>query len=503
MQFVLKILTDPGRRSDLPALCAGILITLSLAPFKAWPLAILAITLFALSLQNTTPKQAVWRGWVFGAGLFGSGASWVYVSIHLHGHAPIPLATLLTTIYCGGLALCISLVSYFYVRFFRNDNAGLLLALPTLWVLGEWFRCWFLTGFPWLFLGYGQVDGPLSGWAPIIGTLGISWLLAFTGCGLARLALKPDHTAQLILGALILFWLVSPGLQPINWVTPRDNGRLTVASIQANIPQEEKWRPEQLQPTLQLYRSMSEQLWENDLIIWPETAIPRVYHRARGFISQMDAAAKKHNTAIISGIPYKEPASNQYYNSIIAFGNAEGIYHKKRLVPFGEYIPLEDWLRGVIEFFDLPMSNFSVGPDSGAPLTVKGFQLAAFICYEVVYPNLVANTAPQADFFLTISNDTWFGKSHGPLQHFEMARMRALENGRQLIRGTNNGVSALVDEKGRVIKRIEQYTQGTLQGEVVAMQGTTPFSRWGHTPVIIAALMLLASLLLWRRQTKQ
>ena len=505
MAQLLKLLTDTGWRGHLIALLAGTLITLSLAPFNIWPLSIVAILLFALGLQKLSAKQASLRGWLFGAGMFGSGASWVYVSIHIHGNAPVPLALLLTSLFCGGLALCISLLSYPYVRFFRDQKMGLLLALPTLWVLGEWFRCWFLTGFPWLFLGYTQVEAPLAGWAPIIGTLGISWIIAFSACLLAQLCLQHQQWRKHVIALSIaaLCWLIAPALMQLDWVEEKTDGKLSVTVIQANIPQEEKWKPEQLGPTLRLYRKMTEQAWQADdvdLIIWPETAIPRLYHRARAFLSLMESEARKNHSAIITGIPYKQPDRGTYHNTVVAFGEGEGVYHKQRLVPFGEYVPMEKWLRGVIEFFDLPMSNFSLAPEGYTLLSVGNFKLAPFICYEVVYPDLVANAIPAADILLTISNDTWFGKSHGPLQHMQMAQMRALENGRYLIRGTNNGVTAFVNEKGQIIKQAEQFVQTTLSGEVIAMQGITPFSRWGSTPLILACCTLLLTLLLWQRQ---
>ena len=168
---------------------------------------------------------------------------------------------------------------------------------------------------------------------------------------------------------------------------------------------------------------------------------------------------------------------------------------KQRLVPFGEYVPLEQWLRGLIEFFNLPMSFMSPGPEGQAPLQAGAFRVAPSICYEVVYPDLVARGARQADLLITISNDSWFGESLGPLQHLQMAKMRALENGRYLIRGTNNGISALVDHRGRVIAQTEQFVESSLSGEVEVMLGRTPFGSFGSGPIIIGSATVL--LLMW------
>lgn len=483
---ICETVGKPGWIGHLLAFFAGALITLSFAPFNIWPCTLLGMLVFTLSLQQVTSRQAIVRGWSFGSGLFLSGASWVYVSIHLHGNASVPLAGFLTAAFCMGLGLCISLVAYLYVRFLRGRPGHLLFGIPLLWMLGEWFRCWFLTGFPWLFLGYSQVDGPLAAWAPVIGTMGISALLALSSASVAQWMLGRTLSASYGIGLSLLLWLLAIHLGMQQWVHAADKPPLKVAAVQANIPQEQKWDPGFLLPTYRLYQDLTEQNWDADLIVWPETSIPRLFHRAQSFITRMDDLAQKHHSAIIAGIPYSSPEDrHRYYNSIIAFGDGQGVYHKKRLVPFGEYVPLEDMLRGLIEFFNLPMSNFSVGPDKNVLLDVHGIKLAPFICYEVVYPDLVNENLPAADVLITISNDTWFGDSHGPLQHMQMAQMRALETGRYLIRGTNNGVTALVDYHGKIITALPQFTRGVLRGEVKAMQGLTPYANWGDTPLLL------------------
>jgi apolipoprotein N-acyltransferase len=181
------------------------------------------------------------------------------------------------------------------------------------------------------------------------------------------------------------------------------------------------------------------------------------------------------------------------HNSIIALGEGSGLYHKQRLVPFGEYVPLEQWLRGLIRFLDMPMSNFSAGAPGQPPLRAAGLSLGPLICYEVVYPDLVAEWLPHSDVLITISNDAWFGRSIGPLQHLQMAQMRALEAGRPMIRGTGNGVTALIDHRGRITAQAPQFERTTLTGTVQPMQGATLFARTGAWPSIVIALLLVAA----------
>ncbi|MCL1477514.1 MAG: apolipoprotein N-acyltransferase [Marinobacter sp.] len=201
------------------------------------------------------------------------------------------------------------------------------------------------------------------------------------------------------------------------------------------------------------------------------------------------------NSTLITGIPWygfsERLEGFTYHNSITAIGAGEGIYHKQKLVPFGEYVPLEKYLRGLIGFFDLPMSNFTPGPKNQSALTANGLRIMPFICYEVAYPDFLARNAVNTDLLLTISNDGWFGDSIGPLQHLQLARMRALETGRYMLRGTNNGVTAIIDNKGQITERIPQFERAVMAGEVYRASGSTPYMITSSWPVLTFALILI------------
>jgi apolipoprotein N-acyltransferase len=483
---------------------AGVLVTLSLAPFGFWPGGIISCALLAWLLGTCDSRQAIWRGWLYGLGLFGSGVSWVYVSIHIHGNAPIPLAALLTGLFCASLGLLHALFSWCYVKYIRKLPGGMLAGFPCLWVLFEWLRSWLLTGFPWLYLGNAHVDTWIAGWAPVLGVYGLSLICALTGSCLF-LAWRSRQPILLVIysGLIATLWIGGAVLKPIEWVAKGSEHPMTVSLYQPNIPQEQKWDRRYYADILQSYARQTSTFRNSDLVIWPESAIPNYYQRARDFLDPIAAQAERTESTLILGIPYRPEGERQYYNSILALGQGEGVYHKQRLVPFGEYVPLESTLRGLIDFFDLPMSAFSAGPPGQEPLLAGTFRVAPFICYEIVYPDLVAAQARQADLLVTISNDSWFGNSIGPLQHLQIARMRALENGRYLLRGTNNGVSAIIDHQGRVLQRTDQFVETTLTGEVEMMLGATPFGSFGSTPVlagsaIVLLLMGLMYLTLWR-----
>jgi apolipoprotein N-acyltransferase len=486
------------------ALLAGAFVTLSLAPFNIWPAGIISCVIYSYLLCTCTSRQAVWRGWLYGFGLFGTGISWVYVSIHVHGHAGIPLALALTALFCAALALLHALFAWCYVKFVRPLPGGMLVGFPALWVLFEWSRDWFLTGFPWLYLGYGHLDTWISGWAPVTGVFGLSFIVALTGTCLF-LAWRSRQPASCVTYAVVIVTLWGGGaiLKPTQWVAKASEKPLKVALVQPNIPQEHKWDPAWYQRIVQQLEEATDPQLGRDIVIWPESAVPNYLQHAQDFLGPLAERAKKHKTALITGIPYRPVAGGSYYNSIASLGYGEGVYHKQRLVPFGEYVPLESWLRGAIAFFDLPMSSFSPGPAEQEPLRAGAYRVAPFICYEIVYGNLVAKQARNTDLIVTISNDTWFGNSIGPLQHLQIAQMRGREIGRYVLRGTNNGVSAIIDHQGNIVAKTERFVQTTLVGEAEVMLGETPFGSFGTLPIIAgcALCLLLMSLMyvgFWR-----
>lgn len=477
---------------------AGALVTLSLAPYSIWPASILGCALLAYLLASCTPAQAARRGWLFGCGLFGTGASWVYVSIHVYGNASVGLAIFLTALFCGGLALLHAIQAWIYARFVRPLPGGMLLGFAAVWVLGEWTRSWLLTGFPWLYLGYAHIDTWLAGWAPITGVFGLSFTVVFSASCLF-LAWRRHQTATLVsyTGLLATLWVGGLMLKPIEWVAPAAEQPLNVAIYQPNIPLQQKWDRRYYPAILQQYELALRPLFAQDLVLWPEAAIPRVYDQARDFFDPISRRATLSDTALITGVPTRR--DGRYFNSVITLGQGSGQYDKQRLVPFGEYVPLEDWLRGTIDFFNLPSSHMSRGSSQQGPLRAGNYRVAPLICYEVVYPQLAAKAAENAELLITISNDSWFGRSIGPLQHLEMARMRALENGRYLLRGTNNGVSAIVDHRGQVVAQTEQFVEASLIGEAQVMLGHTPFTSFGSAPLLWAlGLLLVAMALLYR-----
>ncbi|NVK37993.1 MAG: apolipoprotein N-acyltransferase [Gammaproteobacteria bacterium] len=501
MGFDTKWMTGPGYLGHFFALIAGALLPFSFAPYNFWPVQILSIAFIYVALKSLTPKQALWRGWWYGLGVFASGVSWVYVSIHVYSHTPMVLAFLMTLFFVAGLAWFFALMTYSFQKWFSQKTLPLL-GFAIIWTLFEWLRSWFLGGFPWLYLGDAHIDSWLAGFAPVFGVYGMGFILVLSSTLLMDWQWKQAYRPGIAL--LVSPWLIGLALTPIQWTTPAENGEIEVAAIQGNIAQERKWLPEEIYPTLEKYRVASEENWQADVILWPETAITVLHHQAKEYLKYLNEQGKKHQSSVITGIPYQqgqeEVHPGAYHNSILALGESSGLYHKQKLVPFGEYVPLPQSWRGLLGFFNIPMSDFLPGESDQAPLQVANddlqYQIAPFICYDIVYPDHVAGFAKDTGLLVTISNDAWFGHSIGPLQHFDIARMRALENGRYLLRSTNTGITALINHKGQVVERLPQFEYGILKAQAQVMTGNTPFNIWGSWPVLILCFGGLAMLLL-------
>ncbi|WP_417223571.1 apolipoprotein N-acyltransferase [Amphritea sp.] len=481
----------------LLATIAGALAPLSLAPFDYWYLGGVSVALLFTLLHNCAPRIGGWLGWCYGLGFFGSGVSWVFVSIHEYGNASTLLAGSMTALFVAALAILFAIQIWLYTRLFRN-----LIGFCALWLLFEWLRSWLFTGFPWLYLGYGLVDTPLAVFAPLGGVWLLSLYVVLSSTLVVTFLKRLKHPLQAaaILMVLGLPWVaVDQNQIPHNWTTAVGEP-IDVMVVQANIPQQLKWRPSELEAILQTYTNLSQDSDKVDLLIWPETAIPSFYRTASVMLSPLITHLENNNTALISGIPSihrdsDAPKGRRYTNSLRLFAGGSGSYDKQRLVPFGEYVPLENQLRGMIDFFDLPMSEFSLGAPNQPLLEAANSQIAPFICYEIAYPELVREQSLHSDLLLTVSNDTWFGHSSAPAQHLQIAQMRALETGRWVIRSTNNGISALISPEGKINATIPQYEQAVLTGEVQRMQGLTPYQEWGIKPLqIVIGLLLLIGL---------
>lgn len=486
---------------------AGSLIHLSFAPYNLWLPAFAGLTLFcALCSLSDSGKKTFKLALLFGAGLFGAGVNWVYISIHIHGEVPAVLAVLFT----GGFALFLALLfalPWLALPAIARSRAWRLVCFPVFWFISEWLRGWLLTGFPWLYLGYGQVQGPLSGLIPVVGVLGSGAVMAISASLIVYFADKRTLKSGILTTVCLALTLaLNVILKNQEW-TSTGNAQIPVTLVQPDIPLRDKWNPSRTKEILEALESNSLEGWQPGLLIWPEAAIPYTGVAAEPYTDFLDQLAVRTDTAMVTGLLTYDDEQQRYLNSIAGLGSADNIYHKQRLVPFGEYVPLEDWLRGTMKFFDLPMSVISRGPANQQPLTFsyqgQKFALAPAICYEIAYSNLVRHLAKDANMLVTLSNDAWFGASIGPWQHMQIAQARALENQKPLLRVTNNGVTGLVNYKGEITDVLPQFRRASLSAVLEPRFGSTPYSRIGNWPLLFLSLVTAALLFFYANNGRE
>src|SRR3990167_4588237 len=493
----MKIQLSPWQK-DLAALLAGGLLTLAFAPFEIFPFAVVALAILLGTWLRATPWRAWRRGFLFGIGLFGTGVSWVFTSVHVYGDAPLPFAILVTTGFIMLLALFPAYVGYLLNRFFPYATpVKTFCAFPALWVLSEWLRSFIFSGFPWLLIGYSQTNSPLKGFAPILSVFGVSLAVLWSSALLVNaFSYWKQQQYSLVyrnLLAFALLWILGSGLCLIHWTKPNGDS-LHVSLVQGNIPQEMKWSPESVQFSLERYFNLTEPLWEKDkLIIWPETAIPLTLQQAEPFVEELDQKARSSQSTLMTGIPVHNPSGDGYYNALITLGAKREAYLKHRLVPFGEYLPLPKLIQPIVNYLHIPMSDMIPGTMKMQPFIVNGIKILPFICYEIAFPEQVLSRDKTIGMLLTVNNDAWFGDSPAQAQHLQMARMRAIEMGRPGLFVSNDGITAIIAPNGNIQAIAPAREPYVLTDYVQPMQGRTPWQRYAMDPILIIAIALLIS----------
>ncbi|HUO43985.1 MAG TPA: apolipoprotein N-acyltransferase [Burkholderiales bacterium] len=482
------------KRAPLIAALLGAATVPGFAPFHLFPLPVVTLAGLVLLWQRMPRRRdAALAGFCFGLGYFLAGVSWVYISLHDFGAMPAPLAAALTLAFCAYLALYPALVGLAYHALGARSMFATLAALPALWTLAECLRGTLLTGFSWLELGYSQVpSSPLAGFVPLFGVHGATLLTAFSAALIAHAVQRRNPRVYQACAALLLaLWFGGWLLQPVTWTRPAGKP-LTVSLIQGNIPQEMKWRADQVAATLDDYRRLVEAT-RADLVVLPETALPLFLQQVpAAYLDELAAHVRDNHGDLLIGIP-EDGVGGDYYNSVLSFGaSPTQVYRKSHLVPFGEFVPLRPLFDWFLEAAQIPLGDFTRGTRAPQPLAVAGQQVAVDICYEDAFGAEITRQLPQATLLVNASNVAWFGRSLAPRQHLQISQTRALETGRYMLRATNTGVTAIIDPHGRVGQAAPGFTTAIVSGEVNGYTGATPYVRYGDAPVIALALLLTA-----------
>jgi len=478
-------------RLPLTVAVGGMAVT-AFAPMSWRVLAPLALAVLFANTRSASPKAAFGIGYAFGLGLFGFGVAWVHVAVEIFGGN-----TVLAWLAAAGLVLVLAVFPGMAMAVAARVSGGRgalhhLAVLPGCWVICEWLRGRLLSGFPWLQFGYSQTATALAGWiAPVAGVLGLSLFVALVAGALAH-GLRSGNGGRrwaLAAGALWLAaWVLPAPSEPL--ATQAAGDALAVALVQGDVAQARKWRPQARQAIVARYRRLSAPYWGRaDLIVWPETAIPAVYVDGRREpYAALRAQAQASPARLFAGT--LRAADVGIRNSVIDLGSGRAS-DKRHLVPFGEYVPAGALLRPLLAWLGVAVND--LGPGGGAaPLPVAGTAAGAPVCYEMAFAGEVAERAAQAGLLVNVSDDVWFGRTIGLWQNREMARMRALETGRPVLRATNTGLTAVIGADGRLQATLAPFVPGVLAATVVPRTGLTPFVRWASRPVLVVAALIVA-----------
>ncbi|MGB9988276.1 apolipoprotein N-acyltransferase [Pseudoduganella rhizocola] len=487
------------------AALAGAASVFSFAPFGWWPLQLLCLAvLFYQVLRASSVKASALVGWAFGFGWCLAGVHWLYVALNRFGELAAPPAAIsiaLLAVFMGGYsALAMGAGAWLRKRFAMPLPAANLLLLPALWAVGEWARGWVFTGFSWASAGYAHNVSPLSGFAPVLGVYGISWLVALSA---GALLLLMHRTRAAALALIAVVWGAGFGLQYVQW-THAEGKPLSVRLVQGNIALKAKFDPNHMQSTLRQYQQ-AVMAAPADLIATPETAVPLFPHQLpAGYLDSFGQFARRSGSSIVLGIPLMDSPS-QYSNSVIGLAPTLGPkpyrYDKHHLVPFGEFIP--PGFRWFTNLMQIPLGDQTRGAVLQPAFRVKDQRVLPNICYENLFGEEIAEQlaedAQPATVLLNVSELAWYGESLAIPQHLQISQMRTLETGRPMLSATNSGATVMIDHQGIVKASLPYYQPGVLNTTVQGMGGTTPYILLQNRLILALAALAVIAACLWSK----
>jgi apolipoprotein N-acyltransferase len=488
---------NPGlRRLGEPAAAAalGALQTLAFVHTAAWPLPLLTLAALVWRLDTSSPRRAALLGWCYGTAWLCAGTWWLYISMHRYGGLPAALAAAAVFALAAALSLYMALAAGLYARWHRGSGTDALL-FAALWLLAELARGVIFTGFPWVASGYSQVDAPVAALAPWLGVYGVGAVLAAAAVAVVRLAVQRRWVPAAVVVALVL----------AAWIAPRSftqpAGELSVAVLQSNVAQDEKFAAEHMPETL-AWVARELRSAQADLVIGPETAVPLLPSQladfAPGYWQALQAHFSAPGRAALVGVPLGD-FERGYTNSVVGMSaGPEYRYDKLHLVPFGEFIPTG--FRWFTQMMNIPLGDFARGVLNPPSFAVGAQRVAPNICYEDLFGEELArrfiDPSKAPTLFANISNIGWFGDSSAIPQHLNISRLRTLEFQRPMVRATNTGATAVIDHLGVVKAALPTQQRGVLLAPVQGRQGVTPYAWWaaraGLWPLLALALGLIA-----------
>ena len=481
----------------IQATISGSLSVFSFSEISLWFMIIAAIAWFLLILKGASKTESLWIGWFFGIGYFGVNIWWIHISIESFG---IPNSFIAVSI--NAIFICLLAIYFSIFGILKNllslAKIPFLLIAPIIWLLLEIFRGYFLTGFPWLVVGYTQIDSPLSALFPLIGAHGVSFIIVVLASGLVFL-LSSKSLNQKALGVLTAVFIITLSycLQQSEYTTKKGE-LLDVSIVQGSMPYDVRWSKSSTRLIFDQYMELSKDEWDSDILVWPETVFTKPLTLNEYKVGLLKSISLRTDTHLILGVPFLQESDDKVFNSILSIADSIQLYKKRKLVPFGEYFPLRKVFSSFYDTLNVPLSDFTPGLSKKNKFIVKDNTIGALICYEVAFASIARSSLPEAELIVNLSNDSWFGRSVAAFQHLQIVRVRAAELERPIIRATNTGISAIINHKGDVIESSEQFEAQVISGEIAGRIGSTPYAKVGERGVAFLALGLVLFALLMR-----
>lgn len=422
---------------------------------------------------------------------------WLFVAMHSYGGLAAPLALLAVLALACALSVYYAVAGWLVWKWGAGRPASTAILFATTWTMAEMARGTWLTGFGWGAMAYAHTSGPLAVWIPVLGAYGVGALSAWCAASLALVA----QTGWWHRAALVVLLLC--GLVPFSMSFTTPAGMLSVALLQGNIPQDEKFDQSTGVPLALRWYAQHLEADQVDLVLAPETAIPLLLQELpTGYWEGLQRRVATGRGAVLTGIPMGD-YQRGYTNSVIALSPGSRTvwqYDKHHLVPFGEFIPpLFKWFTRMM---NIPLGDFNRGAIGQASFAWKGQRIAPNICYEDLFGEELGarfiDPALAPTVFANVSNLGWFGNTVAIDQHLQISRMRALEFQRPFVRATNTGTTAILDYRGQLVGSLPRLEPGVLKGQVEGRTGTTPYawwvSRFGLWPLWLLGLAILGAI---------
>ena len=493
--------------SYISSLILGASLVLVFEPFNFWFLTFFIPLAFYFLIREKDIKNSFYLSWFFGFGLWLFGVLWIENSIYYYGGASKFLSYFLVICLSAFLALLNSLFFVIFAYCKTKTNFDILFLFPAVWVGSEWLREFTFSGFPWFYLGYTSLDNFIfSGFIPIFGVFGMSFILIFFPA-LTFLMFKSfifadqKKMALVYLTIFSLFLFASFSFYKVEWTSEKDEVNIVI--IQPNISIEEKWSIEGEKESVDLFKSKNKEYSSKSkdkdilsVVFWPEVFLPGLKSKYTEVINELEFYASKSNFASVFGVLSKNNDAEGVNNSLMSLGKLNGKFDKQNLVPFGEYVPFPIF-NSFFSFFNFNRPNI-VPSDNNVLIKSKNLNISSAICYEIAYQDIFLKHGEQSNLLFNASNDNWFGNTIGPYQHLQIARYRAAENRKPLVRSTSTGVSALIDKFGNVVKKVDldnsdQSVKNSqlIEANIFSRSGHTPFITFGKWPSIIFILIVI------------